>query len=524
MTWCGSPTKDHLLESTGSGVAFLDLTGDGLDDILVLDAWHLEDRTPGADRRKVLSRGTFAFYVGRGDGTFEERTEEAGLSGGGAWGCGVAAGDIDDDGDLDLYVYCFGPNLLYRNLGNGRFEEIGAASGVADPGWGGGAALFDADGDGDLDLYLANYIDATFEQVLTAERTLLYHDTIHVMVGPFGLPGGADRYFENRGDGTFEEGTSRAGLTDVGLGYGLGVLAADFDQDSDLDLYVANDSNPNYLFRNDGQGRFEEIGVISGAAFSGDGAAQAGMGVETGDFDGDGVLDLFVTHFSQDASTLYGGEGGLFFSDISARTGVAALTFDPLSWGTAAIDFDQDGRTDLLVANGHIYPQVRELESMSFRQQNLLLLNRDGSFVNGSAAAGPGFQQPGSYRGLAWGDLEGDGDPDLIFTRIDETPVLLRHDGGDPDRWLVVAPDPGPTPRWIGARIELTTRGDALVRTQTRVILSGASYASQSSMKAVFGLAQGDRIERVVVRFPGGETREFTEVSGGQVLEVPVPR
>ncbi|MFQ5654022.1 MAG: FG-GAP repeat domain-containing protein, partial [Planctomycetota bacterium] len=480
-----------------------------------------EDRAPDRPERRVLSRGRFTFYRNRGDGSLIDDTERAGLDGGGAWGCGVAAGDIDGDGDLDLYVTCFGPNLLYRNRGDGSFEEVGGGAGVADAGWAGGAAFLDADGDGDLDLYLSNYIDATVEDLLRAERTLHYKGRVEVMVGPFGLPGGRDRFYRNRGDGTFEDATAEAGLTDVGEGYGLGVVASDLDEDGDLDLYVANDSNPNYLFRNRGDGSFEEIGVICGAAFSADGAAQAGMGVEVADLDGDGILDIFVTNFSDDSCAFYQGEGKLFFSDISARLGLAPLTSLPLSWGTASIDFDQDGLLDLVVANGHIYPQVDELGSAHrYRQRCLLLLNRGERFIDGTEAAGPGLAIEGSYRGLAVGDLDGDRDPDLLLTRIDEPALLLRYDGGAPGRWLAVSPRPYPYPRWIGARIDVVSGG----RAQSRVILSGGSYATQSSLRALFSLGEEERAELVVVRFPGGGRRVFRDVPGGAELRVGAPQ
>jgi hypothetical protein len=519
-TWCGSPSKDHLLESTGSGLAFVDLDGDERDDLLILNAWRLADRDDGADARRVVDRGRFAHYRNRGDGTFEDRTDAAGLGGGGAWSCGVIAGDIDDDGDLDLYVTCFGPNLLFRNNGDGTFVEVGRQAGVDDPGWGGAAAFFDADNDGDLDLYLANYVEAGIDDVLRARRTLRYRGAIDVMVGPFGLTGAKDRLYRNRGDGTFEDVTQAAGCEDVARGFGLGVVAADLDDDGDLDFYVANDSNPNYLFRNEGNGTLREIGVVSGAAFSGSGAAQAGMGVEVADFDADGILDLFVTHFAQDGCTLYRGEGNLFFADVSAAWRVDALTFAPLSWGTLGLDLDQDTRTDLLVANGHIYPQVDELgDGSTYAQRNLVLLNRGTHFEDATARAGPGFAIAGSFRGLAAGDLDADGDLDLALTRIDAPPLLLRNDGTDPRRHLTLAARPSPGPWWIGARIDVTSGA----RTQTRVVLSGGSYASQSSLRPVFTLGASGIAERVVVRFPGGSRREYRGVAGGSVLEIERP-
>ncbi|MBI3450628.1 MAG: CRTAC1 family protein [Acidobacteria bacterium] len=520
ISWCGSPSRDHLLESVGSGAAFVDLDGDGLDDIVTLSGWRLADRDGGGPPRKVLARGGLTYYRNLGGGRFTDATAEAGLDARGAWAIALAAGDIDGDGDLDLFVTTFGANLLFMNRGDGTFEEVGARAGVADTGWWGGASLFDADGDGDLDLYVTSYIDATMDEVLSAERTLLYKGQVQVMVGPFGMPGGADRFYRNRGDGTFEEATDAAGLTDVGRGYGLASVAADLDGDGDQDLYVANDSNPNYLFRNEGGGHFSEIGVVSGAAFSADGAAQASMGVEVADLDGDGVLDLFVNNFSDDDSAVYRGEGDLFFSDVSVPTKVAALTYRNLKWGAAVVDFDQDARPDVVVADGHIYPQADLLSAeFGFKERNLLLLNRPPLFEDASGAAGEGWQTRSSFRGLAVGDLENDGDPDLLFTRIDEPPLLLRYDGADPSRWITVEPV-RPYPRWIGSRVEVFASGTR----QSRVILAGGSYASQSSLKAIFSVGAAGRADRVVVTFAGGGSVELKDVKGGTRLKVDVPR
>ena len=382
VTWCGRREKPHILESGGSGLALFDYDGDGDLDLYLVNGWRLE----GAE---VKERGRNALWRNKGDGTFEDVTEAAGVGDDG-WGTGVAVGDIDGDGKKDLFVTNFGPDVLYVNRGDGTFERTKDPPGI--DGWSTGAVLFDADGDGDEDLYVAAYIDCTLEQVLRAKPTLDWHG-VKVMLGPFGLEGKRNAYFENTGGGKFVEATAKAGLTDVGAYFSFGVIALDLDADLDPDLYVANDSNPNYLYRNEGGGKFKEAGLWSGAALDANGAAQAGMGVAAGDYDDDGDLDLFVTNFAQDSSTLYRNEGKGLFTDVSEAAGVRAPTYAPLSWGTAFADFDLDGDLDLFLANGHIYPQADSAPEAgtSYAQANLLLANRgDGRFTDASRESGPG--------------------------------------------------------------------------------------------------------------------------------------
>ena len=309
------------------GCAFIDYDGDGRLDVFLVNAWALDEQPS-----RVRLKGRNALYRNRGDGTFEDVTEQAGVADE-SWGCGVCAGDYDNDGRVDLYVTSFGPNRLYRNRGDGTFEQVAERAGVADPGWGAGSAFFDADGDGDLDLYVAHYIDATMDEVLAARRTTLWREKVKVLAGPFGLRGGRDRFFRNNGDGTFRDATDEAGMTDTAESYGLGVLASDLDLDGDVDVFVANDSNPNFLYRNNGNGTFTEIGSWSGAGLNGNGVAQAGMGVDAADFDGDGRHDILVTTFAKDSATLYHNEGDLLFRDVRTRFGLKAITYDSSEMG-----------------------------------------------------------------------------------------------------------------------------------------------------------------------------------------------
>jgi hypothetical protein len=486
VLYCGGRDKDHLLESVGTGAAWLDYDQDGRLDAFLVNAWEL-DEEPSGVKRKTQN----ALYRNLGGGRFEDATARAGIGGDG-WGCGVCAGDYDNDGHIDLFVTGFGPSRLYRNRGDGTFEQVAERAGVADPGWWAGAAFFDADGDGDLDLYVARYIEATFEEVLAARRTSTWREKVKVMAGPFGLRGGKDRFYRNHGDGTFEDATEEAGMTDVAESYGLGVLASDLDNDGDVDLYVANDSNPGFLYRNEGTGRFTEIGSWCGAGLSAEGIAQAGMGIDAADFDGDGLQDLFLTTFAKDHATLYKNLGKLMFNDISASLALKALTYETLKWGCAFFDCDNDGDLDLVIANGHIYPQVEhEPELKETYRQLPTLLRNDG---------GPGMQLPASARGLAVGDYDDDGDLDLLFSAIDSPPLLLRNDTPHTGHWLklrLLNRHGGPA---INARATITTGGVK----RLRELRSGASYVSQHAPELHFGLGPAAHVETLEVVWPGG--------------------
>jgi len=508
----GRPGKDHLLDSAGTGAAWLDYDRDGHLDAYLVNAWKLSGS-------EVVTKGRNALYRNRGDGTFEDVTDAAGVDGAGAWGCGVTVADYDDDGWPDILVTNFGVNALYRNRGDGTFEDVAASAGVETPGWNTGASFFDADGDGNLDLYIAAYIEATLEDVLAAGRTLDWKGVDTVAFGPFGLTGASDHFFLSNGDGTFREVTSQAGMRDLVQGYGFGVRAADFDADGDLDLYVANDSDANYLYRNEGGGLFKETGLWSGAAFDSNGAAQAGMGVAVGDVNGDLLFDIVVTNFSEDFTTLYIGEGDGFFRDASHDTGIGAATFLPLSWGTVLADLDNDGDLDLVIANGHIYPQVDEHPEfgMVYAQRNQLLENLgDGRFEDVTDHAGPGFALARSSRGVAAGDYDNDGDLDLLITALDGPPVLLRNES-TVGSWLNIACDVPPGGGGIiGTRVEVEAGGHRMVRD----ISSGGSLLSVHDPRMHFGLGSADVAEQVKVMWLDGSTSVESEVSANRFLVV----
>jgi enediyne biosynthesis protein E4 len=511
----GRPGKDHLLDSAGAGAAFLDYDRDGRLDVYLVNGWRL-------DGSRILERGHNALYRGRPDGTFEDVTDQAGVGGEGQWGSGAFVADYDGDGWPDILVTSFGANVLYRNLGNGRFENVARQAGIESPGWNTGAAFFDADGDGDLDLYVASYIDASLKEVLDATRTLGWKGVEMVAFGPFGLKGAPDHFFRNVGGGRFVDATRDAGLEDRGAGFGFGVRAADFDGDGDQDLFVANDSDPNYLYRNEGHGVFKEVATWAGCGLDEKGAAQASMGVAVGDATGDGVPDIFVTNFAEDFSTLYGGTGGGLFEDISRASGIGALTFRPLSWGTALADLDNDADLDLVVVNGHIYPQIdRHPEFVgTYAQRNLLAENLGPGatplFRDATEEAGPGFEEVRSSRGLAVGDFDNDGDLDLLVTNLDGVPSLLRNDSAA-GAWLtVILEDRAGHPSPIGATVTVTAAG----RTQWRDIAAGDSYMSTHDPRPHFGLGRAEVVDKVDVRWPDGTHTVREKVRARQMLTI----
>ncbi|HSR67635.1 MAG TPA: CRTAC1 family protein [Acidobacteriota bacterium] len=509
----GRPGKDHLLDSAGAGAAWLDYDRDGWMDLYLVNGWKLEGS-------QVVEKGQNALYRNQGDGTFRDVTRQAGVGDPDHWGSGVAVADFDDDGWPDILVTNFGPNVLFRNQGDGTFRDVAAQAGIQTPGWNTGAAFFDADRDGDLDLYIAAYIEASLEDVLKASPSLDWKGVAKVAMGPFGLEGARDRFFLALGNGRFEEATDSAGLEDRGRGFGFAVRAADFDGDGDSDLYVANDSDANYFYRNRGDGTFEEIGLWNGSALDHNGSAQAGMGIAVGDAHLNGFLDVFVTNFSEDFSTLYKGLGGGFFEDASIESGVGDATYAPLSWGAAFADLDQDADLDLVIAHGHIYPQVdlHPEVGMRYRQTNQLLLNSGrGTFQDATAAAGPAFGIAHSSRGLAVADFDNDGDLDLLFTNLDAPPTLLRNDtqGGN---WLTVTCQAPPGAGGvIGTSVYVTAEGT----TQRRDIASSGSFLSAHDPRLHFGLGSAREADRVEVVWPDGKKTLLEKVAVNQFLEIP---
>jgi hypothetical protein len=504
---CGDQRKSHLLESTGSGVAVADYDNDGDDDLYVATAQTTADWLAG--RRPRAN----ALYRNDGHGAFTDVAEKAGVALR-AWSAGVYFADYDNDGDKDLFVTTWGPDVLYRNEGDETFTDVTERAGVAgaENAWGASAAFGDLDGDGDLDLYVTNYSEYDLEHPpLGGNRT--QWKGIAVYPGPVGFRGQSDVLYRNEGDGTFADVTRASGVDDSTRPlYGLGVVMSDLDDDRDLDIYVANDSCPNYLWRNDGGWRFSEVAALAGVATNEDAKEQAGMGVDAGDVDGDGRLDLIVTNFSHDWTTLYRNTGDLSFVD---NTFVAGLqdTYLPLSWGVKMFDYDNDGWLDLFIANGHIYPEVDDHPHLNttYRQANLLFRNRgQGVFDNVSDSAGPGLAIVEGSRGLAVTDFDRDGDLDVVLSRLDGPPAVLRNDGGNRRSWASISLIGTRSNRdGVGARLILESGG----RRQVREVNPFGSYESQGSYAVHFGLGDAPGIDRIVVLWPSGLEEQFLDLA-----------
>ena len=490
----GSTDQHYIAESASAGSAFLDYDGDGYLDLFFVNGTRLEQPSAAARNRLFRNEG----------GSFREVQVDLGPSG---WGMGCAVGDFDNDGDPDVYATYLGPNRLYRNDGQ-TFPEGAPAAGVADEGWGTSAAFGDLDGDGLLDLYVANYVAFDVENPPSIDAKCPYKG-LDVFCGPGGFTRQPDRVYANAGAGHFIDKSAATGLDQYAYP-GLGVVFGDLDVDGDLDIYVANDTAPNLLLRNDGPWQLTEVGIEAGVAFSGYGKDQAGMGVHSGDYDRDGRLDLFVTNFSNDVNTLYRNEGGLRFIDATYEAGLGGIALPYLGWGTGFFDFDNDGWLDLFVANGHLYPQLNSYASgLRYAQRNLLYQNRGGRFTEIGGQIGEGWAVAKVSRAASLGDMDNDGDIDLLIVNLNDTPTLLRNDGGTRNNWLGLKLIGSESNRdAIGAQVRVRAAGLNLVREVHR----GYGFQAGHDQRLLIGLGAHEQIDAVEIRWPAGRQ---------QVLESP---
>ena len=428
---------------------------------------------------------------------------------------GSVAGDYDGDGDLDLYITCYGPNILYRNEGRNSFVEVTEEARVGDRGLSAGAAFGDYDNDGDLDLYVANYVEFGPE----LNERCVRNDTIHVYCGPEAFHPQPDSFYENDGSGRFQEVGARIGLK-AAAAKELGATFADFDVDGDLDLFVAGDRTSNLLYRNDG-GRFFDVSLLSGTAYNEQGKPEACMGVAVGDYDNDGVPDIFVTNFVWESNTLYHGDGDGFYSDVSSDSGVGTPSIPYMGWGTAWLDYDNDGDRDLFVANGHLDDNPELFDRSTYPQPNQLFRN-DGmhGFTDVSHRAGPGLALEQVSRGVAVADYDNDGDVDIAVNNNNDRAALLRNERGNGRNWLVVeARGLSGNGAVIGTRVTVTAGGER----QVAEISGGGSYLGQSDLRVHFGLGDHTSVDRLVVHWPSGAVYQLEHVAAGQTVTVAEP-
>jgi enediyne biosynthesis protein E4 len=507
-----SSDKKYIVESMSGGVALIDYDRDGLPDIYFTNA-------PTVDMALAGKKARGALYHNNGDGTFTDVTDKAGV-GFPCFAMGAVVGDYNNDGWPDLLVTCLGGVVLYRNNGDGTFTDVTKQAGLNDTQFATGAAFGDYDGDGWADLFVSHYVDFHLDDLpkFGSSKTCQYHG-LAVQCGPRGLKGAGDLLFHNNGDGTFTDVSKAAGVDDPHGYYGLGAVWSDFNDDGRLDLFVANDSTPNFLYRNDGKGHFTEMGFLAGTAVSQDGSEQASMGVALGDYLHTGRLSLFVTHFSEEYAALFRNDGGMSFTDVSFHAGVAAPTIPYVGWGTSFFDFDNDGWSDLLLVNGHVYPQVDTLDvGARYREPKLLFLNRgDGTFRNISELAGPAIQIPQVSRGAAFGDLFNDGRLDIVVENLDGKPMILREVGGNHNHWIGFELAGTKSNRLaLNARIKAVA-GDLI---QIDEVRSGGSYLSQSDLRIHFGLGSHERLDRVDILWPSGKTETLTNLAADHFYAV----
>lgn len=498
----------YLIETMGGGAAWLDFDGDRLLDIYLLNSAATAEFDPGRPLSSVL-------YRNRGDGTFEDATAMSGVAGTGLFGMGVATGDFDNDGDPDMAVTGFGRSVLYRNEGDGTFQDVTATAGTANSGmWGSSAAWFDFDNDGWLDLAIVNYLDWTPEtNAYCGERRPGYRSYCH----PNKYRGQIPTLYRNLGNGTFQDVTETAGMGGR-AGNSLGIVCFDYDRDGWMDVFIANDSMRNFLYRNLGNGTFENTAFLAGVALGENGEAEAGMGTDAADYDGDGWPDLYMTHLDFEFDRLYRNRGDGTFADATFEDGIGYATFKLSGFGTRFVDVDNDGWRDLFVANGHVLDNIDLYhEGTRYAEPKLLFRNVGGKFREESARSGDALAVPRVSRAAAFGDYDNDGDVDVLVGNNGQAPQLLRNEGGNRKNWLQVRLIGAESNRdGVGASVTVRAGNAALHAQRT----GGGSYQAAHDPRLHFGLGEAERVDRVEVAWPSGRTTEVEAVDPNQTLVV----
>ncbi len=515
----GRSNEKFLIETMGGGIGLLDYDADGLLDIFFLNSGGLsieKGKSVKVDRSspKYLDK----LYRNQGDGTFRDVTEKAGVSGIGhvGYGMGVATGDFDNDGFVDLYATHFGPNVLYRNRGDGTFEDVTAKAGVAAGGWSVSAGFLDYDNDGDLDLFVVRYLDWDFSKHIRCGKE------IQVYCSPKRFQPVSNRLYRNDGDGTFTDVSEASGVSRV-LGKSLGVAFNDYDGDGWTDIAVANDSVAQILFHNQGNGKFSNEALVAGVAYNEDGGSYAGMGIDFNDYNNDGQPDIIITNLAKELYALYENDGGGFFSYRTRQSNLAQITNFMSGWGTRFFDSDHDGWKDLFVAQSHVLDNVEKMDpSLSYVQPPLLIRNNEGKFTDVSAGSGNVFEEDLAGRGAAFGDLDNDGDVDIVMSVLDAQPRVLFSNASElAANWIELKIAGTASNRGaLGARVHIRMPSG---REQWGYVTTAGSYASANDARVHFGLGDEDVVEWLEVRWPSGATKTMRNVKSGRILTVTEP-
>ncbi len=512
FTHTSAPEKKYIVESMSGGVLLIDFDRDGFLDIYFTNAPTVEMALKNQKSKSLL-------YRNNGDGTFTDVTDKSGVGFPG-YAMGGAVGDFNNDNLPDMYITCLGGNVLYQNNGDGTFTDVTKKAGVADGRWSTGAAFGDFDGDGFLDLIVTNYVDFRFNDLPTfGSLPTCKFRGVDVQCGPRGLKGAGDSLFKNNGDGTFTDVSKSAGLSDPDGYYGMQPIWSDFGNNGKPDVYVANDSTPNFFYRNLGNGKFVEDGLISGTAVSGDGSEQGSMGIAVGDYNHSGNFSIYTTNFVDEYNTLYRNNGKYDFTDVSFAAKVAQITRPYVGWGTGFFDLDNDTWLDLFVVNGHVYPQMNEISSgLGYKQGKILFVNQgDGTFCDATEQGGAVLSEKRVSRGAAFGDLDNDGQIDIVVGDLDASPMILKNSGDKTNHWITLELGARQgNPLAIGARVKITTGKVS----QIEEVRSGGSYVSQNDLRVHFGLGAATKVDSIEIRWNSGKTETIRDVPADKFYAV----